>query len=137
MNTDNMSILGLTIDYGPFAFLDAYDPAFICNHSDPAGRYAFDEQPRVALWNLMRLAAPLAALVDGAAEPGPKTVRMITDALNQFGPEFRREYLQVMRRRFGLFADHRDDDLEAVIQPYLDLLQEAKTDYIFAMRTLC
>ncbi|KAJ2386953.1 hypothetical protein GGI23_006383, partial [Coemansia sp. RSA 2559] len=58
MNTDNMSILGLTIDYGPFAFMDAYDPQFICNRSDVAGRYSFSEQPRVALWNLLRLAAP-------------------------------------------------------------------------------
>ncbi|KAJ2829901.1 hypothetical protein IWW50_000586 [Coemansia erecta] len=64
MNTDNMSILGLTIDYGPYAFLDAYDPDFICNHSDPSGRYAFREQPRVALWNLTCLAVLLSVLID-------------------------------------------------------------------------
>src|SRR5205809_2091416 len=59
MNTDNMSILGLTIDYGPFGFLDEFDNGFICNHSDYAGRYAFDQQPMVALWNLSRLAQAL------------------------------------------------------------------------------
>ena len=63
MNTDNMSILGLTIDYGPFGFLDAYDPGFICNHSDEGGRYAFERQPAIALWNLQALAAALTSLV--------------------------------------------------------------------------
>ena len=56
MNNDNMSILGLTLDYGPFGFMDDYDAGFICNHSDPMGRYAFDQQPPVALWNLSALA---------------------------------------------------------------------------------
>ncbi|MBD4776069.1 hypothetical protein GUG13_14595, partial [Xanthomonas citri pv. citri] len=54
MNTDNMSLLGLTLDYGPFGFLDDYEPGFICNHSDHQGRYSFDNQPAVALWNLQR-----------------------------------------------------------------------------------
>ena len=59
MNTDNMSILGLTLDYGPFGFLDAFDPGFVCNHSDTHGRYAYDQQPDVAAWNLTRLAQAL------------------------------------------------------------------------------
>ncbi len=63
MNTDNMSILGLTIDYGPFGFLDDYDPGFIGNHSDHQGRYRFDNQPSVALWNLQRLAQTLTPLL--------------------------------------------------------------------------
>ncbi|KAJ1853782.1 hypothetical protein LPJ76_004537 [Coemansia sp. RSA 638] len=139
MNTDYMSLLGLTIDYGPFAFLDAYDPDFICNHSDPSGRYAFNEQPRVALWNLTRLAAPLAALINQSADPSgsEQTVNVITDALNAFGPQFSAEYARVMRRKFGLFAVARDDDVDVVVQPFLDLLAEAGTDYAFAMRTLC
>jgi uncharacterized protein YdiU (UPF0061 family) len=58
MNTDNMSITGLTIDYGPFGFLDEFDAGFICNHSDYGGRYAFDQQPQVALWNLYKLKMP-------------------------------------------------------------------------------
>ncbi len=66
MNTDNMSILGQTFDYGPFAFLDDYEPSFIGNHSDYQGRYAFDQQPRVALWNLSALAHALSPLVERA-----------------------------------------------------------------------
>ncbi|WP_172586687.1 protein adenylyltransferase SelO family protein, partial [Campylobacter sp. P255] len=64
MNTDNMSILGQTFDYGPFAFLDDYDPSYICNHSDYQGRYAFDKQPSIALWNLSALAHSLSALIE-------------------------------------------------------------------------
>lgn len=63
MNTDNMSILGLTIDFGPYAFLDDYQPGFICNHSDYQGRYAFDNQPAVAYWNLHRLGQALSGLM--------------------------------------------------------------------------
>ena len=62
MNTYNMSLLGLTLDYGPFGFLDDYEPGFICNHSDHQGRYSFDNQPAVALWNLQRLAQTLSPL---------------------------------------------------------------------------
>src|SRR5690606_23613425 len=63
MNTDNMSILGLTIDYGPFGFLDDFNPDFICNHSDHAGRYAFNQQLSVGLWNLNALAHALSPLI--------------------------------------------------------------------------
>ncbi|KAJ2716884.1 hypothetical protein H4R19_000369 [Coemansia spiralis] len=147
MNTDNMSILGLTIDYGPFAFLDAYDPGFICNHSDPAGRYAFSEQPRVALWNLLRLASPLAPLIERgpaadwssawSGDPQQATVATIQDILNSYGAAYRAEYAQVMRRKIGLFRLAQDADVEAVVQPFLDLLAEAKADYVYALRTLC
>ena len=67
MNTDNMSILGLTIDYGPFQFLDAFDPGHICNHSDTQGRYAYNKQPNIAYWNLFCLGQALLPLID---EPG-------------------------------------------------------------------
>ena len=63
MNTDNMSILGLTIDYGPFQFLDAFDPGHICNHSDEQGRYAYNKQPNVAYWNLFCLGQALLPLI--------------------------------------------------------------------------
>jgi hypothetical protein len=63
MNTDNMSILGLTLDYGPFGFLDAFDPGYVCNHSDVGGRYAFDQQPDVAAWNITKLAQALVPLM--------------------------------------------------------------------------
>lgn len=64
MNTDNMSILGQTFDYGPFGFLDDYEPGYICNHSDYQGRYAFEQQPRIALWNLSALAHAISPLVE-------------------------------------------------------------------------
>ena len=80
MNTDNMSILGLTLDYGPFGFMDAYEPEFICNHSDYHGRYAFDQQPSIGLWNLTCLAQAMLPLFDAengeaAAEQARKTGR--------------------------------------------------------------
>jgi uncharacterized protein YdiU (UPF0061 family) len=77
MNTDNMSILGLTIDYGPFGFLDAFDPGHICNHSDDQGRYAWARQPNVGFWNLHALAQALLPLIGdsdlalGALAPAP------------------------------------------------------------------
>ncbi|MGH7714398.1 MAG: protein adenylyltransferase SelO, partial [Vulcanimicrobiaceae bacterium] len=64
MNTDNMSILGLTIDYGPYGFMDAYKPGFICNHTDEMGRYAFDRQPTIALWNCYALAEAMSSLIE-------------------------------------------------------------------------
>ncbi|KAJ2810142.1 hypothetical protein FBU31_008056, partial [Coemansia sp. 'formosensis'] len=138
MNTDNMSILGLTIDYGPYAFLDVYDPDFICNHSDPAGRYAFREQPRVALWNLVRLAGPLSRIVgaDPEVDASAETLNAVMKALNSFSAEFSRKYVEIMRRKFGL-SSTGNADLATVVQPYLDLLERAHTDYTFAMRALC
>ena len=68
MNTDNMSLLGLTLDYGPFGFLDGFDPGHICNHSDERGRYAYARQPSVAFWNLHALAHALVPLLDGDRE---------------------------------------------------------------------
>ncbi|KAJ1818991.1 hypothetical protein LPJ60_004020 [Coemansia sp. RSA 2675] len=139
MNTDNMSVLGLTIDYGPYAFLDAYDPDFICNHSDPAGRYAFSEQPRVALWNLVKLAGPLSRLVgqNPDEDASPETLEAVTKALNSFGAMFSSKYAELMRRRFGLASENDSDDMATVVQPLLDLLERGHTDYSFAMRALC
>ncbi len=77
MNTDNMSIIGETLDYGPYGFLDDYEPGFICNHSDHTGRYAFDQQPSIGLWNLNALAHALSSLNDDA---------QIQTALSQYEP---------------------------------------------------
>src|SRR6185503_12256963 len=83
MNTDNMSILGLTLDYGPFGFMDDYDAGFICNHSDHNGRYAFNQQPYIGLWNLSCLAQALLPLADKEA---------LKAALDSYTPTFEREY---------------------------------------------
>ncbi|KAI8325520.1 UPF0061-domain-containing protein [Martensiomyces pterosporus] len=153
MNTDNMSVLGLTVDYGPYAFLDAYDPGFICNHSDSEGRYAFKEQPRVALWNLIRLAGPISVLIDegyipkgseqqpeesvNVDEAKESTVETVKRILNAFAGEYSKNFAAEMRGKFGLFKKNAETDLPNVVQPFLDLLERAKTDYTFAMRSLC
>ncbi len=96
MNTDNMSILGLTIDYGPFQFLDAFDPDHICNHSDRAGRYAFERQPDIAHWNLFCLAQALLPLI------GDQQLALL--ALKTFKTTFEHSLLQLMRAKLGLTA---------------------------------
>ena len=93
MNTDNMSILGLTIDYGPYGFLDVYKPRFICNHSDEMGRYAFDRQPTIALWNCYALAEALSSLFE------PEPAKAILDG---FEAIFQQAYLGALRAKLGL-----------------------------------
>ncbi|MGS0683263.1 protein adenylyltransferase SelO [Shewanella sp. 125m-7] len=95
MNTDNMSILGDSFDFGPFAFLDTFKEDFICNHSDPEGRYAFGQQPGVGLWNLQRLAQALAPII--ASDD-------LIAALNQYQVELVKHYLILMRAKLGLTA---------------------------------
>lgn len=102
MNTDNMSILGLTLDYGPFGFLDAYEPGFICNHTDEGGRYAFDRQPTIGLWNCQALAAALSSLID---QSDAETV------LATYEHAFRTTYVTLLCEKFGLL-EVRDDDAE-------------------------
>lgn len=118
MNTDNMSILGLTLDYGPFGFLDAYDAGFICNHTDEAGRYAFDRQPTVALWNCHALATALSSLVE---KPEAES------ALSAFAPVFRAAYLALLRGKFGL--EHARDDDASLFGACFDALQNGRVDY--------
>jgi len=118
MNTDNMSILGLTLDYGPFGFLDTYQQGFICNHSDPTGRYAFDQQPAVGLWNLTRLAEALLSLMSEAEA---------LEALNAYQPAFQDEYLRRMRAKLGLLEARTEDTLLA--WDLLQVLERAGADY--------
>ncbi len=125
MNTDNMSILGLTIDYGPFGFLDAYEAGFICNHSDHAGRYAFNQQPAVGLWNLTRLAEALLAV-------NPEADALV--ALNRYQPAFHAEYLRLMRTKLGLQTEEEGD--AALVWELLELLQQGRVDYTRFFRML-
>jgi len=126
MNTDNMSILGLTLDYGPFGFLDAYDAGFICNHTDQGGRYAFDRQPTIGLWNCNALAAALASLVskDDAAA-----------ALDSYQAAFRETYLPLLAAKFGL-SDARDGD-PALFADCYTALQNGRVDHTNFFRALC
>jgi protein adenylyltransferase len=125
MNSDNMSILGLTLDYGPFGFMDDYDAGFICNHSDHNGRYAFNQQPFVGLWNLSCLAQALVPIV-------PK--EELKAALDSYTPLFEQEHRALMRKKFGLDEEHAED--EEVIRDFLGLLQESHADYTIVFREL-
>jgi uncharacterized protein YdiU (UPF0061 family) len=126
MNTDNMSILGLTIDYGPFQFLDAFDPGHICNHSDAQGRYAFDRQPGVAWWNLLCLAQAMLPLV-GEVE----TARA---ALSTYEETFVAELLRRMRAKLGLQQPREGDG--ALVDALLRLLAAGRVDYPVFWRRL-
>ena len=125
MNTDNMSIIGLTLDYGPFGFLDTYDAGFICNHTDAGGRYAFDRQPTIGLWNCHALAAALGSLID---ENTAKAT------LADYEPAFRRASLDLLRAKFGLL-ENRDDDATLFVDAFA-AMQEAGTDYTRFFRGL-
>ena len=131
MNTDNMSILGLTIDYGPFQFLDAYDPGHICNHTDRGGRYAFARQPDIAHWNLYALAQALMPLIEDQA--------LALQALVRFKPLFARTWRQRMRAKLGLAAgaDGANTDADqALIDELLALLAQDRVDYSLFWRRL-
>ncbi|KAA9001227.1 YdiU family protein [Affinibrenneria salicis] len=125
MNTDNMSILGLTIDYGPWGFLDDYQPGYICNHTDRQGRYAFDNQPAVALWNLYRLAQSLSQLM---------TSEQLEAALALYQPALMRAFGEKMRARLG-FA-RADEEDNAILSGLLNLMQREGRDYSRVFRLL-
>jgi uncharacterized protein YdiU (UPF0061 family) len=125
MNTDNMSIIGDTIDYGPFGFLDAYDPDHICNHSDTNGRYSFKNQPSVGLWNLNALATSLTSLVENED---------LIRALKQYEPEFLDQFRHIMASKMGL-EEYRVED-EQLINQLLELLHINNVDYTILFRTL-
>lgn len=125
MNTDNMSILGLTLDYGPFGFLDHYEPGFVCNHSDEMGRYAFDQQPDIAGWNLSRLAQALSPLT-GEAEAYA--------ALQDYPRQFASAYINLMSAKLGLPAQKEN---VSIILSLLELLHRNHIDYTIFLRRLC
>jgi serine/tyrosine/threonine adenylyltransferase len=126
MNTDNMSILGLTLDYGPFGFLDAFDPDHICNHSDDLGRYSFDNQPRVAHWNCYCLAQALMPLI--------KDTALAEQSLDSFTAVFETKYASLMRAKLGLHTEEPADiDL---IKATLALLQANRADFTLFFRHL-
>ena len=125
MNTDNMSILGLTFDYGPYGFMEAFDPGFICNHSDDSGRYAFSNQPSIAFWNLCCLAQALTPLL---------SVERCREALGEFEPAYRGSYARLFRAKLGLRAAREDDAL--LVSGLLGLLQGDAVDYPLFFRAL-
>src|SRR5450755_2586836 len=101
MNTDNTAISGETIDFGPCAFMDAYDPAAVFSSIDTAGRYAYANQPHIAHWNLARFAETLLPLLNPIPE---RAIELANEALSAFWPQFEQHWLSGMRRKLGLFA---------------------------------
>jgi serine/tyrosine/threonine adenylyltransferase len=131
MNTDNMSIAGETIDYGPCAFMDAYDPATVFSSIDQQGRYAYGNQPRIALWNLTRLAEALLPLL---SEDEEKAVAEANEALSAFAAKFEAAYHAGLRRKLGL-ASERADDL-ALAGDLLKAMAENQADFTLTFRRL-
>jgi len=131
MNTDNSSISGETIDYGPCAFMDAYNPAQVFSSIDEMGRYAYANQPRIALWNLTRLAECLLPLFSDDQE---KAVAEAQDILGAFAETFSNAYQAGLRKKVGLFTE-RDGD-EALIQDLLDAMAKNQADFTLTFRKL-
>lgn len=125
MNTDNFSIVGLTLDYGPFGFLDTYEPGFICNHTDAGGRYAFDQQPTVGLWNCYALANTLMSLV---------SKDRLEAVLATYEPIYRDAFMLRMRAKLGLIVPH-EHDVDLVLE-LLRLLESERVDYTRFFRAL-
>ena len=131
MNTDNMAISGETIDYGPCAFMDAYDPETVFSSIDQHGRYAYGNQPQIAAWNLARLAEALLPLFDDDED---KALEQANESLQRYGDLFSAAYLAGLRRKFGLFTE-RDEDRE-LVQTFLKSLMDSGLDYTLAFRRL-
>lgn len=125
MNTDNMSILGITFDFGPFAFLDDFDQHFVCNHSDHEGRYSFSNQVPIGQWNLSALAQALTPFI---------SVEALREALDLFLPLYQAHYLDLIRRRLGLTTAEEDD--ADLIARLLQLMQNSGVDYTLFFRHL-
>ncbi len=131
MNTDNTSISGETIDYGPCAFMDAYDPAQVFSSIDELGRYAYANQPRIALWNLTRLAECLLPLF---SDDKDKAVEEAQSLLLAFGEEFNIAYKAGLRAKLGLFTESEDD--QALAQALLDEMARGAADFTLTFRRL-
>ncbi len=131
MNTDNTSISGETIDYGPCAFMDSYDPAQVYSSIDELGRYAYANQPRIALWNLTRFAECLLPLF---SDDKDKAVEEAQTLLMTFGEEFNLHYTTGLRAKLGLFAEHEDD--QGLAQALLDEMAKGAADFTLTFRRL-
>jgi uncharacterized protein YdiU (UPF0061 family) len=132
MNTDNMTISGETIDFGPCAFMDSYDPRKVFSSIDQGGRYAYASQPAIGQWNLARLAETLVPLFDDDAGTA---VDLANDALGEYGAIFQRHWLDGMRRKIGL-ATSEDGDLD-LVQALLTAMHKGEADFTLTFRRLC
>lgn len=131
MNTDNMTISGETIDYGPCAFMDTYDPETVFSSIDVQGRYAYQNQPGITGWNLARFAEALLPLLDQDIE---KAVEIAQSAVTEFPKFYRENWLAGMQAKLGLFNEEKED--EALFQELLTIMKTYKADYTNTFRAL-
>jgi len=131
MNTDNMALSGETIDYGPCAFMDAYDPATVFSSIDRNGRYAYGKQPHIAQWNLARLAEAMLPLFH---EDEKEAIEIANGLISRFEERFQHHWLTGMRAKLGLFNEESED--KGLIQSLLDWMQETKADFTNTFRDL-
>ena len=125
MNTDNMSILGETFDYGPYGFMEDYLPSYICNHSDHQGRYAFKNQPYIGLWNCSALGHALSSLISEETQG---------EILKTYELIFQNKLAELYRKKLGLTKSHNED--AQLIQGLLDIMESEKLDYTNTFRNL-
>jgi len=131
MNTDNMALSGETIDYGPCAFMDTYDPATVFSSIDSHGRYAYGNQPQIAVWNLARFAETLLPLLH---TDGEEAVKLAGEALSGFNQLYRYNWFKGMRSKLGIFNEEEGD--ESLIENLLSMMQKYKADYTNTFRSL-
>jgi uncharacterized protein YdiU (UPF0061 family) len=124
MNTDNMSISGETIDYGPCAFMDSYDPKTVFSSIDQLGRYAYDNQPKITKWNLTRFAECLIPLVNKNED---EAIKLATEALDKFEQNYETKWLNMMRDKLGLYGEDKND--KNLIMELLNWMHKNKADY--------
>jgi uncharacterized protein YdiU (UPF0061 family) len=132
MNTDNMAVSGETIDFGPCAFVDAYDPAAVFSSIDERGRYAYANQPHAAAWNLARFAETLLPIID--KEPG-RAIELASEVVSRFTAQFADRWLTGMRRKLGLSANEEGD--RALADDLLDAMHRHQADFTLTFRGLC
>ncbi|UTJ07250.1 protein adenylyltransferase SelO [Arcobacter roscoffensis] len=120
LNTDNFSMAGLTIDYGPYAFMDYFDKNCICNHTDNEGRYSYNNQPYVARWNLMVLANAMGSIIDE---------EKAIEYLHTFLPQHENVYLNLMNKRLGLDGSKSSDNNASLVKELLGSLESSQMDY--------
>ena len=126
MNTDNMSILGLTLDYGPFGFMEAFDPHHICNHTDQQGRYSYARQPEIGEWNCYALGQAMLPLIG--------TIEDVQSALRLYKPAFGEHFVDLMREKLGLQTRQYDDP--ALLDHMFNIMQDGHVDFTQFFRKL-
>lgn len=131
MNTDNMTISGETIDYGPCAFMDAYNPATVFSSIDYQGRYAYGNQPYIGGWNLARFAETLLPLLD---DDQNEAIKMATEAIGEFNKFYHENWYAGMRAKLGIFNEEKED--EKLIEDLLNMMQNHSADYTNTFRAL-